>query len=524
MKKKLLTGLLAVLMLVSTAACSGGGESNSSTSSSSGNVISEAGGDESAASQTSETVDPMAEHVTLQVVVYGDKSERMREFESNELADEMNEKLNIDLVVTYLPWSENEGGRSDLMLASGEDFATYTSPTYTARCASKGVLADLTQAAENYLPDLRDVVQAEAFESFTIDGKLYSIPIGNKPNSGEGYCFQVRQDILEEVGMTELTSVEDFEEFFCLAREIYPDITGVSSLNNIGQQLSYTVSDKNIEFVDTRLSDTAMIFTDADADDSTLYSWLESDEFKKTAEITHSWYESGIIAEYALSNPNQLSADWEAGKCLSKFGNAAGILKPDANLLNAVPDAEVGVYYLNRGDRPKLNTQLWNTAWLVSAGAEDPNRYCMLFNYMQQSQENIDFLQYGVEGVDYTVDEAGNITRMTDDGFFDGWMLENKNYMRFDPDVSEDKIEVYTSWDDDSIPAKSLGFSFDDTEVQVERAALDAIVEEYAKPILYGVVAYEDGYEELLSRMEEAGFQKYFDEFQRQFTEWYENR
>lgn len=69
-----------------------------------------------------------------------------------------------------------------------------------------------------------------------------------------------------------------------------------------------------------------------------------------------------------------------------------------------------------------------------------------------------------------------------------------------------------------------MGFSFDDTEVQVERAALDAIVEEYAKPILYGVVAYEDGYEELLSRMKEAGFQKYFDEFQRQFTEWYENR
>lgn len=512
MKKRLLTGLLAALLLVSTLTyCSTESTDEGGTSS----------GTTSTSSESEE--DPLAEHVTLQVIVFGDKSERMREFEQNELAKEMNDKLNIDLVVTYLPWSENEGGRCDLMLANGEDFATYTSPTYTARSVSKGVVADLTEPASKYLPDLRKVVQEKAFDSFTIDGKLYSVPIGNKPNSGEGYSLLVRQDILEEVGMSEIKSVADFEKFFNLAHEIYPDYTGVSSLNTIAQQLSYETSDKNMEFVDTKLADTAMVFTDAGADDSTLYSWWESDEFKKTAEITRRWYEMGIIPDYILSNPNQVSADWDAGKCLSKFGNAAGSLKPDANLLSAAPNAEVEIYYLGRTDRPKINTQLWNVGWLVSAGAKNLDRYCMLFNYMQQSQENIDFLQYGVEGVDYTV-EGDSIKKLTPDLFFDDWMLENKNFKHFDADIPEEKIEAYMSWDDDSIPAKALGFSFDDTNVQVERAALDAIIEEYAKPILFGVVPYEEGIDNLITQMKNAGFDKYFDEIQKQFTEWYESK
>lgn len=193
MRKRLLTGLLAAILLISTLTyCSTDNTNDSGSNSSTTNQSSEA------------EKDPLAEHVTLQVVVFGDKSERMREFEENELAKEMNDKLNIDLVVTYLPWSENEGGRCDLMLASGEDFATYTSPTYTARSVSKGVVADLTEPASKYLPDLRNVVQEKAFDSFTIDGKLYSVPIGNKPNSGEGYSLLVRQDILEEVGMLKL--------------------------------------------------------------------------------------------------------------------------------------------------------------------------------------------------------------------------------------------------------------------------------------------------------------------------------
>lgn len=516
MRKRVLSSLLAMAMMGTLLAGCGSDpvKEEGSPGQSSGSQSSKP--EESGNQQAAE--DATAEPAKLQLVIYGDKSNRMREFEANELKERVLKDLNCELVLTYLPWSEYGGGKTDLMLANGEDFACYTDVGYTARCVTKGTAADLTESAENYLQDLKAVVQEEAFDCYTLDGKLYSIPIGNKPNSGEGYCITVRQDLLEEVGMSEIHNLEELEKFYDLCKEKHPDYIGFSSQTNIGQILSYEISDKNIEFVDARVSEKAMIYTDADAEDDVLYNWYASEEFKKCAEIARRWYEKGITPEYVLSNPNQLGTDWNAGKCMFKFGNAAAILSPDNSLLSTTPSARVEVYFLNRGDRPKINTQMWNTAWLVSSGAKDVDRYVMLFNYMQKNQENIDFLTYGVEGKDYTVSD-GIIERTTTDNLFDGWMLENKYFMRYDKSASEETIEEYMHWDDDSIVGKSVGFMFDEEPVQVEKAALDAIVEELGKPILYGVIPYEDNIDTLLQRMEDAGFEKYFAEMQRQFSE-----
>lgn len=510
MLKRVLTGLLALAMVTSMmAGCNSSPATSSAPEGSSGSG-------EPQSSQQEEN--PMAEKAKLQLVIYGEKSNRLREFEANELKERMAEDLNCELVLTYVPWSEYGGGKVDMMLASGEDFATYTDVGYTSRCVTKKTLADLTEAANKYLPDLKKVVQEDAFSCYTFDGKLYSIPIGNKPNAGEGYGVTVRQDLLEEVGMKEIKNVADLEKFYDLCKEKHPDYVGFCSPTNIGQILSYEISDKNLEFVDARVSEKAMIFTDADAADDKLYSWYESEEFKKCAEISRRWYEKGIIPQYALTNPSQLDTDWNAGKTMIKFGNAENSLKPNTQLLSTTPDARVKVYYLSPGNRPKINTQLWNTAWLVSAQAKNVDRYVMLFNYMQQSQENVDFLAYGVEGKDYTV-EGDSINLISTDTLFDGWMLDNKSFMRFDKDIPQETIDQYMNWDEGAIVGKSVGFMFDEEPVQIEKASLDAIVEELGKPILYGFVDYDENIDNLIERIKGAGFDKFFDEMQKQFTE-----
>lgn len=454
----------------------------------------------------------------LQMVFYGEKSNGMRAFEEGALKQRLLDDLNVELTVTYVPWSEYGGGKIDMMLASGEDFATYTDVGYTGRCVSKQTIADLTEPASKYLDDLRAVVQEDAFDCYTFDGKLYSIPIGNKPNSGEGYCITVRQDLLEEVGMTEVTSVEQLEEFYDKVKAIYPETVGFCSPTNIAQILNCEISDGiNIEFVDARVSEKAMIYTDASAADDVLYSWYESEEFKNCAEIARRWYEKGIIPQYALTNPSQLDTDWNAGKTLVKFGNPESSLGIDTQLQTAVPTARTQVYFLSY-DQPKINTQLWSTAYIVSAAAKDVDRYVMLINYMQKNQENVDFLTYGVEGEDYTT-EGDAVVRINTDTLFDGWMMDNINFMRFDSSIPQDRIDRYVSWDKDAIVGKSVGFMFDEEPVQIQKAQLDAIVEELGKPILWGFVSYEDNIDNLISRIKAAGFDEYMAEMQRQFTE-----
>ena len=88
----------------------------------------------------------------------------------------------MDVTVQYLPWSEYAGGKTELMLSSGEKFVTYTDTAFLSKCVSKGYYADITEAAEAYAQDLRKNCGGdEMFDIWKVDGKLYALPFGNKP-------------------------------------------------------------------------------------------------------------------------------------------------------------------------------------------------------------------------------------------------------------------------------------------------------------------------------------------------------
>ena len=198
MKRKKVTALLtAAIMAVSVlaAGCSGSGDSGTAENG-------------SASSEAAEAVTEEPTQATL--VLYGEESPRMTEFAENEFHDKVLEAINVDVTIQYLPWSEYAGGKTELMLSSGEKFVTYTDTAFLSKCVSKGYYADLTEAAELYTDHLKEYCGGEeAFDIWKVDGKLYALPFGNKPNAGENYVITTRQDILEEVGMTELKTLED---------------------------------------------------------------------------------------------------------------------------------------------------------------------------------------------------------------------------------------------------------------------------------------------------------------------------
>ncbi|MGI6570336.1 MAG: extracellular solute-binding protein [Caldicoprobacterales bacterium] len=509
MNKRLLVILLACLLMISAAACGTASKDPTPTT-------------EPTAPPATETETPdsdlLKETAKLELVYYGEKSNRMAEFEQNELKERLKQDLNVELTITFVTWDNYGGGKTDLMLSSGEDFASYTDPANTSNRVAKGFFADLTEAAEKYLPDLKKVVEPSAFDSFTINGRLYAIPSGNKPNSAEGYAVMVRQDLLEEVGMTEIKTLEDLEEFYRLSKEKHPDYIGTyESMANSRKFLSYVYSDKNVEFFGN------FAFTDASSDDDTLYSFFETEEFKRFADINRRWVEMGIIPEYALSNPNQALAEWRAGKVLFSSGTAGKPFQSDTIdvLRKSVPDARLQNHFLNADGRPKINLQPWCVSYFVSAEAKDVDRYVMLFNYMQKNQEIVDFLTYGVEGKDYELVD-GRVVRHTTDAFFDSWALENKAFVRFSTSVTDQEIENYLNWDNDSINAKTLGFTFIEDSVKTQKAKLDAVYHELAVPIGSGFLSYEENYDTLLQRLKEAGIDDYMAELQKQFTEFRE--
>ncbi|WP_337103099.1 DUF3502 domain-containing protein [Paenibacillus sp. YIM B09110] len=497
MVKKWVVICLTVAMIVVLAACNSSNSANESTP----------GESEIALGAPKESAE-------LKIVYYGDESGRMSEFVKNEIKALVKKELNAELELEYLPWSEYGAGKTDLMLASGEDFASYTDIDQLGKKVAKGYYADLTPYVEQGVPDLKNNVESLSFEAFQLSGKQYAIPVGNKPNAGEFYSVLVRQDLMDEVGMKGISSLEDLEKFYELVIAKHPEMIGFAE-TGLQYALSYTYSDKNLMWLDSR------VVSDASANDDKLWSWYESPEFKAYSEIMRKWYEKGIIPKYAPTNPNQLMADWQAGKAMWKAGNALMPIENFQSMAKAVSTAKLTNYFLNKGDRPLISRGTYSTAYYVSANAKDPERYVMFFNLLQKNQELYDLFTYGVKDTDYKLDENGRVERLNSDPLFDDWMMMNVNFMRFNKDVADDFIESYRHWNDGSILRKDIGFVFDVEPVKTEAAKISAIETELLNPIGSGFISYEEQFPNALKKLKEAGIDKYMAEYQKQYSAWY---
>ena len=455
------------------------------------------------------------------LILYGEASPRMSDFTENEFHDKVLDAINVDVTVQYLPWSEYAGGKTELMLSSGEKFVTYTDTAFLSKCVSKGYYADITEAAETYAQDLRKNCGGdEMFDVWKVDGKLYALPFGNKPNAGENFVITTRQDLLEEVGMTELKTLEDVEQFYTLAKEKHPDIIGFGRGGILPQMVNGVIeSDMNV----FRLNN--FVSTDGNKpEDPTIYNYYASEEYKQAANIFRDWYKKGMIPSYVMSNGSQIDAEFMAGKALFAAGASYRVFEYEDAVRKADPNAKFKNYFLgDQSRKPLMSRGTYSTAFAVSANVEgrELEGYVKLINLLQSNQEWVDFILYGVEGKDYNITEDGQLEMLNTDALFETWLPDNINFKRYQSYITEDQIKTYEQWNDGCIPQKDLGFSFDMTPVQTEYAQMQAVEQEYFYPITNGLVDYDEAIDEALKKLDEAGIDRFLDEYQKQYNEFF---
>ena len=513
--KQIFSALLASLLLCSAlVGCGGDGTS-------SGSAVSKSGTSSTTGSESLSEPGDTGEPGEVNWVIYGDKNDRMTSFLEQVQQYVQDQGLNVEVSLQVLPWSEYAGGQTTLKLASGEEFACYTDTPYLGNCISNGYIQDVTDVVEEYGQTLKEKLDETSFTAFSKGGRLYAVPVGEKNNASEWYGgFEVRQDLLEEAGVSEITSLEDLEAFYDACIQLHPDYTGFCESGNTAKFFSRSVTDKTILFLDNN----CFLFVDTSADDDVIYSYYESEEFKKTCEIAQRWREKGIISNLALSDPSSLGNNFLAGQGMFRGGNGGRIYEDTEILTQNVPEAEVKVYMTGNG-QPKVTRGNYSTAFQISANVTNPEDYVQFLDLIYRDQESFDFFTYGDEGTDYTLDENGRISGQTVTGvFFEGWTTAHIDYMRFSPLIPDEQVEAYKQWNDGAEPQKDLGFVFDTEPVEDVIAQLSSVYTEYCEPMLLGFTTYEDGYDELISRLKSAGLDDYMAEYQAQFSEFYNNQ
>lgn len=463
--------------------------------------------DDSAPPQASDAPAPL---VTLRVIMPGDMSARMGDFVEHELNDRLKRDLNVKLDLTYIPWS-NYQQKLELALSTGENYdlfwygSSFVSVYYT-----KGYIQPLDDLMAEYGPDLIKHIPEDNFKQNRIDGKLWAIPSQAFTSAGKFSSVMVRQDLLEKVGMKQVETIADLEQFYKRMHDLNPSYYGYLETDRGHEMLWRELTERNYSSLDER-----MLFM-VDEDTGEMLSYVESDLYRKVTQLRESWVEQGIIDKNVVGNPAAKIDQENAGKLLFRVGAISRAMENLQTARNTDPKARLREYFLNK-EKPKFITTPSNEAFMITAASEHPERAMMFMNWILESKDNYNFIIYGVEGKDYEI-ENGKIKILTNGQLMYEWMWRNKDYFTAPADVEDEIIHDMLSNDENARISKLSGFHFNEASVKNEMAQVMAVFKEKFEPIHFGLISYEDHYEEALAALKKAGFDTVFAELKRQFS------
>lgn len=268
---------------------------------------------------------------------------------------------------------------------------------------------------EEETPNLYALINLQEYKDLYIDGKLYFIP---SPNTSYNNTIYVRQDWLDNLGLEQPTTIEEFEEVLRAFTQDDPDGNGKNdtygmAASKVFEWLSFF---KNSFGVTPGWSKDANGVWQLDAFTSQYTDYL-------------TWmaglYQKGYIKnEFFLYTDEESVQDFQNGKCgIMQYNggrNAGGLTYTMAKLdKDAVVDVlpmpngvTTGAYCMN-GD--------WWGGWSIAYDCEEPYRLVKFLDYLYSEEGNLERL-HGLKDVHYKINDEGEVeplfeARIRDGGF-----------------------------------------------------------------------------------------------------------
>lgn len=444
-----------------------------------------------------------------------------------EMLDQMTEQWGIKIRVQYLAWGE-ETKTLQTMIAGGSVDAVAIGPwsNYTT-LAKANAFYDLNKVIDE-APKLIEMYGGkEELKKLEINGKLNYIPQWSGKNSTNANGILYRLDKAKEWGIGEIKDIDTLEQYLYKAKEEYQRPV---------YNTSGVVSNLLPLFMDViGMNDYVMGATQDDP--YTYKNLIETDEFLQAVKLAKKWYDDGII------NPDVLNSNVDSGVMLqddmvpcvpdNHFASAKANILPQAmNKLNggdtSNPNNIEFAFWPYATSTEKFYTEnQGNTTGIALISKISDKKARGLIKFIEAAhtdKEFFDKFQYGIQGVSYvdfptdtTVnfgDLPGEVRmyRRLNTGLTD-YDLERKETTGFE--ALDTMIEdMQTQLNNNCIDNPINGFVFDQTNVENEVLAVNAVLDQY-KALGAGITGDKTPEElvaELSSKLDAAGIDKIIDE------------
>lgn len=511
MRKRLLSWMLAGMLAVTMLAGCGNGAKESPAAETEG-AQSADGAAVPAVSQVN-GMDTKETYEATMVLIGNQQADQELVMEKvNEiLKRDINTKLNIVMLsmgdfTTQLPLMLQGGDKVDLVPVINSFAGTFI---------SNKMILDLSEYVEKYGVNMKNAFSSmgeELLYTGSINDYMFGIPVIHGSSGVSTVCM--RADWLEEAGFTkeDIKGIDDMEKVYEKVQENHPE--AVMMWINKGYP-----ADSRYETADSLADFNGVLVNYGEKPE--VVNYFASEDYKELVTRHYNWAQKGYISKDAATTTDQPSTAVQAGRAFS-FYTPGGA---DAEASNSSSCGTKMLCVPVTKGQLTTTGYCWNS-WGIAQSSKNPERAFLLLDYLYNSKEVTDLLNYGIRDVHYVEGEDGlyhfpeGVDSTTSTYFFNqSWELPNPFvggiWEGNDPDLWEKQIEQTKS----AQQSCALGFTYDSTALSTEIAALSNVKSQYVDALNAGAVNPEE-LVEFLEALDKAGMQEVMAEKQAQLDAW----
>lgn len=438
-----------------------------------------------------------------------------------EVSKLLTQKINATIKLNYFWWDSYQQ-KQQLVVASGEKIDIMFSPSWWGYndYVAKQAWLPLDDLLAEYGKDIIANIAPAYLKAPVINGKLYAIPTAKDMFGNGGFIFNKALIDKYQFDINSITKPEDIEPWLQKIKDNEPGI--IPFLSTQGDQSPYFTMDFMGSCTGTADVPVGFLKTDGEVK---VVNQLETDIYKRVYKLAHSWYQKGYInkdvATLQDGTPIKKAQKVFAWTEQLKPGKADE-LKAQYGYELVQADAWKGVQFYT------TTPDLTNSQLVIPRTSKDPARAMMFINLLFIDKQIKNLLSWGIENKHYKkigenqIDFADGVT--ADNSGYTGlaqWSMGGSQFLDYLwASEAPDKWEKMQKFNDSAKPMKTIGWTYDSSNVKSEIAALTTVGQNMIRPLASGLVDYDTYYPKLKEALEKAGINKVIADAQKQVDEY----
>jgi len=434
----------------------------------------------------------------------------------------LKEKINAEVEIRGLDWGNYEE-KLNIAIASHEPFDICWTSDWMAKYVpnvNKGAFMCIDELLPKYAPKTKELIADKFWDLTKVNGKLYGIP-----------CYQIfyrqtaiwiKKDIAEKYNFDPSILTTDaacLTPFLEKIKEGEPDIIPLAANGPVIAWFGKSLAAYSSEYAENVANSEAHVVV-FESDPTKVHGYDERviNDLMPGLRTAREWYTKGYVRNDLLSIKD-IDQEIKTGKYAVGFSQYS----PDMEVSFADKFGfEIVAYPLAQ---PTLSG-VTATLMAISATSENPERAMMLIELLNTDKELYNLICNGIENMHYIKVGENRIKRVEDNGYQPNmnWAMGNTLLAYLTPGQPDNLAELVKSGNDAAIPPLLPGYTFDNSKVKNELAAIAQVSAEIENPLKAGVLDPDEYLPKMLERFKAAGLDKVVAEAQRQVDAYWAER